>query len=166
MLARKGARTHRRAGLTYLAALAVACLSGTALVITRWPRFPHLLVLAVVAIVLAGGGYAARRRPSPVPHLLGMGTSYVAMLTAFYVDNGPRLPLWRLLPPGAFWLLPSLVALPLLVGAVRRYGRPTGPAAARRANHAEDARPPEAAVAQYRHGEDQCGSLDGRSCRF
>jgi hypothetical protein len=93
------------------------------LVVTRWPHFPHLFGLAVVAGLLAGAGYAARSRPSPVLHLLGMGTSYVVMLTAFYVDNGPRLPLWRLLPPSAFWFLPSLVALPLLARSVRRYGR-------------------------------------------
>ena len=124
MLAAKGGRTHRRAGLAYVAALVVVCLSGTGLVMTRWPHFPHLLVLAVVAGALAGAGYAARRRPSPVPHLLAMGTSYVVMLTAFYVDNGPRLPLWRLLPQPAFWILPSLVALPLLARAARRYGRP------------------------------------------
>ena len=123
MLAVKGGRTHRRAGLAYLAALAVVGLSGTGLVVTRWPLFPHLFGLAVAAGMLAGAGYAARRRPSHVPHLLAMGMSYVAMLTAFYVDNGPRLPLWRLLPASAFWILPSLVALPLLFRAVHRHGR-------------------------------------------
>ena len=28
-------------------------------------------------------------------HITGMGTSYVLLLTAFYVDNGKNLPLWR-----------------------------------------------------------------------
>ena len=130
MLAAKGGRTHRSAGLAYLVSLAIVCVSGCGLVVTRWPHFPHLLLLAVVAGVLAGVGYAARRRSNPVPHLLPMSTSFVAMLTAFYVDNGPRLPLWRLLPQTAFWILPSLVALPLLARAVRRYERP------RRANEA------------------------------
>ena len=123
MLVRKGGRAHRRAGLTYLTALAVVCASGIGLAISRWPHFPHLLALGLLGAGLAGTGYAARHRPRPVRHLLGMGTSYVVMLTAFYVDNGPRLPLWRLLPPVAFWILPSLVALPLLVRAVRRHGR-------------------------------------------
>ena len=123
MLVRKGGRAHRLAGLAYLGALAVTSTSGIGLALSRWPRFPHLLVLGLVAAGLAVAGYAARHRPTPVAHLLGMGTSYVVMLTAFYVDNGPRLPLWRLLPPVAFWILPSLVALPLLVRAVRRHGR-------------------------------------------
>jgi uncharacterized membrane protein len=126
MLASKGGRAHRRAGLTYVAALSVTCLSGVGLAITRWPHFPHLLVLGIVAALLASLGYVARHRPTPVVHLLGMGTSYTAMLTAFYVDNGPKLPLWRLLPPVAFWILPSLIALPLLLRAGIRYSQSSG----------------------------------------
>jgi len=45
------------------------------------------------------------------------------MLTAFYVDNGPKLPGWRLLPPVTFWFLPTLVALPFAVLALRRHSR-------------------------------------------
>ena len=50
-----------------------------------------------------------------------MAVSYILLLTAFYVDNGPHLPLWRSLPPLAFWLLPSLVGLPLLIWTLRRH---------------------------------------------
>jgi hypothetical protein len=49
-----------------------------------------------------------------------MGVGYVAMLTAFYVDNGPHLPLWDRLPPLAFWLLPSVIGAPLIARAIRR----------------------------------------------
>jgi hypothetical protein len=49
-----------------------------------------------------------------------MGLSYIALLTAFYVDNGPHLPLWNRLPTLAFWLLPSLVGLPILLRAASR----------------------------------------------
>jgi hypothetical protein len=48
-----------------------------------------------------------------------MGLSYVLMLTAFYVDNGERLPVWNRLPPIAFWLLPGAVGIPLIVRALR-----------------------------------------------
>jgi hypothetical protein len=34
-----------------------------------------------------------------------MGTSYIALLTAFYVDNGKNLPLWSHLPNLAYWLI-------------------------------------------------------------
>ena len=120
MLSDKGSRTHRRWGRIYLGALAIAFMSGAGLVATRWPRFPHLLVLGVVAAGLAITGYATRRMSAPLVHLAAMGGSYIAMLTAFYVDNGPKLPLWNLLPPISFWFLPSAIGVPIIVLAVRR----------------------------------------------
>ena len=53
--------------------------------------------------------------------MAGMGLSYILLLTAFYVDNGPHLPLWRHLPPLAFWVLPGLVGLPILFWALVRH---------------------------------------------
>jgi hypothetical protein len=43
-----------------------------------------------------------------------MSASYILLLTAFYVDNGKHLPVWRSLPHLAYWLLPSAVGLPLV----------------------------------------------------
>jgi hypothetical protein len=51
-------------------------------------------------------------------HIVGMGTSYVLMLTAFYVDNGKMLPIWKELPPIAYWLLPGAVGIPLIARAL------------------------------------------------
>jgi hypothetical protein len=69
------------------------------------------------------GRTAVRRRWSPWPrlHLAGMGASYIFMLTAFYVDNGKNLPLWDQLPQIAFWFLPSLLGVPILVYAWLRH---------------------------------------------
>jgi hypothetical protein len=36
------------------------------------------------------------------------------MLTAFYVDNGKHLPLWKELPQIAFWLLPAALGIPVI----------------------------------------------------
>ena len=47
--------------------------------------------------------------------MTGMGGSYILMLTAFLVDNGKFLPIWRTLPPLALWLVPSVIGLPILV---------------------------------------------------
>ena len=60
-----------------------------------------------------------------------MGIAYTAMLTAFYVDNGPHLPLWDRLPALAFWLLPVAIAAPLITRAIiraRNKARPSAPA--------------------------------------
>jgi len=123
MLAEKGGHIHRRCGRIYLGALTVVGLSGVGLVVTRWPRFLHLFALGLVAAALATIGYAARGRRSPTVHLVCMGGSYIAMLTAVYVDNGPKLPVWNLLPPVVFWFLPSLLGVPLVVRAVHRHAR-------------------------------------------
>jgi hypothetical protein len=47
-----------------------------------------------------------------------MGLSYIVLLTAFYVDNGKSLPLWRELPHWAFWVLPSALGAPILMHAL------------------------------------------------
>jgi hypothetical protein len=54
-------------------------------------------------------------------HVTGMAISYILLLTAFYVDNGPHLPLWRSLPPVAHWVGPGLVGIPILVWALLRH---------------------------------------------
>jgi hypothetical protein len=43
------------------------------------------------------------------------------LLTAFYVDNGPNLPIWRDLPPIAYWIAPSVVGIPIIAWAVLRH---------------------------------------------
>jgi hypothetical protein len=41
-----------------------------------------------------------------------MGMSYILLLTAFYVYNGKSLPLWKELPPFAYWILPGAIGVP------------------------------------------------------
>ncbi len=41
--------------------------------------------------------------------------------SAFYVDNGPHLPLWRELPTITYWVGPSVVGLPIVVRALMRH---------------------------------------------
>jgi hypothetical protein len=95
-----------------------------ALSLIRWPHDTHLLALGIVSLGAAFIGREARRRlwrrwlPT---HVTGMAISYIALLTAFYVDNGPNLPLWRSLPPAALWLLPSAVGIPILIWVLQRH---------------------------------------------
>jgi hypothetical protein len=60
-------------------------------------------------------------------HFSGMGLSYIILLTAYYVDNGPRLPVWDRLPHIVYWGLPAAVGVPLILRAAwqrRRSARP------------------------------------------
>jgi len=115
---------HPRAGRVYLWALGTVVTTAAAMTAIRWPADIHLLAIALAAGLLGGYGYLARRRPRPgwaTRHAIGLGGSYIALLTGFYVDNGPHLPLWDRLPDPAFWLLPSIVGAPLIRLAVHRF---------------------------------------------
>jgi peptidoglycan/LPS O-acetylase OafA/YrhL len=90
----------------------------------RWAENYHLFILGVLAFGSAFLGRAARRRRWAGwvrLHITGMGLSYILLLTAFYVDNGKSLPLWKELPPIAYWLLPAAVGLPLTIRALFRH---------------------------------------------
>ena len=114
---------HTAAGRVYLWSLAIVAASAAVMAVPRLARDWHLLLIALVASAAGSVGYLARVRRWRGwlrLHLLGMSGSYIALLTGFYVDNGPRLPLWDRLPPIAFWLLPSLVGVPLVARAMAR----------------------------------------------
>jgi hypothetical protein len=124
MLTPKRAGRHPSAGTVYYWGLVVVFLTMTALSILRWPENAHLFALGIVSF---GGGLVgrmARRRLWPGwlrVHVTAMAVSYILLLTAFYVDNGPHLPLWRSLPSLALWLLPSLVGVPILAWVLKRH---------------------------------------------
>ena len=121
-LTRKGSPSHIRVGRWFYRAVTVVFATATALSIMRWRQDYHLLIIGAVAFAAATVGYLHRRRhrPGDTPHIVGMGAGYVAMLTAFYVDNGPHLPLWDKLPSLTFWFLPAAIGAPIIVKAVRR----------------------------------------------
>jgi len=121
-LVRKGSPRHVRAGRWYYRAITVVFATATVLAAMRWRQDYYLFIIGAVAFAAATVGYLHRRRhrPGDTGHIVGMGASYVAMLTAFYVDNGPHLPLWDRLPPVAFWLLPSAIGAPIIARAMMR----------------------------------------------
>ena len=101
--------------------------TAAALAAMRWAQDWYLLALGAAAFTAATIGYLHRRRhrPGDAGHIAGMGIAYTAMLTAFYVDNGPHLPLWDRLPRRAFWLLPAVVAAPIITRAISRTKKKT-----------------------------------------
>jgi len=121
-LVRKGSPRHIRAGRWYYLAITVVFVTATVLAALRWRQDYYLFIIGAVAFTAATIGYQHRRRhrPGDTGHIAGMGVAYVAMLTAFYVDNGPHLPLWDRLPALAFWILPAAIAAPVITRAIIR----------------------------------------------
>jgi hypothetical protein len=124
-LTRKGSHRHIRAGRWYYLAIGVVFTTAAGLAAMRWAQDYHLLMIGAVAFTAATVGYLHRRlhRPGDAGHIAGMGIAYTAMLTAFYVDNGPHLPLSDRLPALSFWFLPSAIAAPIIMRALRRAGK-------------------------------------------
>ena len=112
---------HSQWGNVYFWAIAAVFASATVLAALRGPEDFHLFLLGAFAFAAAWIGRSARRgrwRNSLRAHLTGMGLSYILMLTAFYVETGDQLPVWKDLPPILYWILPAAVGLPFILHAL------------------------------------------------
>jgi hypothetical protein len=131
---RKRAGRHPHAGTVYLWALATVFVTAAVMAGMRWRQDAHLFAIATAALTLGLVGWRARRRHRPGwvrRHAIGVGGSYIALLTGFYVDNGPQLPVWDRLPHLTYWLLPTAVGAPLIWLTLHRFhsGVNAGPSA-------------------------------------
>jgi hypothetical protein len=95
--------------------------AATVLSVVRWAEDYHLFILGALSFTAAFLGRTARRQGSIRLHITAMGLSYILLLTAFYVDNGHSLPLWKELPPIAYWLLPGALGIPIIIRALTRH---------------------------------------------
>ena len=126
MLSEKRRGKHPKFGTAYYWCLALLFASATVLAVMRWSEDYHLFILGALSFLAASVGRIARRqlwRRWVDFHVTGMGLSYILMLTAFYVDNGKNLPVWRDLPYLAYWVLPTAVGIPLIINALIRWHR-------------------------------------------
>jgi hypothetical protein len=121
MLSVKRAGRHPTFGSIYFWCLSGVFVSATALAVIRWSEDHVLFILGALAFAVAYLGRMARRkrwRNWVRLHITGMGMSYVLLLTAFYVDNGKSLPIWRSLPSIVYWLVPAAIGIPLIARAL------------------------------------------------
>ena len=124
MLSTKGRGQHSNFGTIYYWCLLGVFVTAVGLSVVRWTEDYHLVILGAFSFGAAYFGRKALRYRWwnwPSLHVPGMGASYVLLLTAFYVDNGKNLPLWRELPQIAFWLLPGAIGVPIILYALRRH---------------------------------------------
>jgi hypothetical protein len=120
MLSEKRPGRHPTFGTIYYWFLSAVFASATSLAAVRWAEDYHLFILGALSFGAASLGRTARRqrwRNWVRLHITGMGLSYIFLLTAFYVDNGHSLPLWKELPPITYWLLPGALGIPLIARA-------------------------------------------------
>ena len=123
-LSRKQAGRHPHRGTIYYWALSVVFVTALILAVIRWPHDTLFAVLGTLAFSAATLGRTAHRHRWPKwwnIHAPSMGTSYILLLTTFYIDNGPHLPVWKDLPHWTYWMLPSLVGVPLILVALERF---------------------------------------------
>jgi len=124
MLSQKRRGGHSMFGTIYYWCLSVVVVSATGLSLVRWTENYHLFVLGALSLMAATIARKALRQPwrnRLRVHLASMGLSYVLMLTAFYVDNGKNLPMWRELPQWAFWVLLVAVGAPIIIYIMLRH---------------------------------------------
>ena len=124
MLSPKRPGRHPQAGTFYVWSVTGIFATATALSLIRWAEDYQLFILGALSFTTAVLGRTARRRRVRSwarLHIAGMGSSYILLLTAFYVDNGKQLPLWRELPVWTYWALPAAVGIPTMLWALLRH---------------------------------------------
>ena len=122
MLLTKARGRHSAAGTLYFWCLGGVFLTASALAFMRWAEDSILFLLGALSFSLVAlGRLAVIRRWGLRFHAVFMGSSYIALLTAFYVDNGKNLPIWKDFPVIIYWLFPALVGVPLILLALARH---------------------------------------------
>jgi hypothetical protein len=124
MLSHKGRGRHSNFGITYFWCLFGVFVTMSVLAFSRWQDDYHLFILGALSFGAAWLGRTILQRrwhQWPRWHLTSMGVSFILVITAFYVDNGKNLPLWRELPQIAFWFLPSVIGAPIILYVLRSH---------------------------------------------
>ena len=124
MLFDKGERSHRHYGRIYFWSVLSSFPTVVILSVMRWPHNNHLLLIGVFALTFVFTGYRLAKAHPPNwhrLHTLFLGSSYILLLTGFYVDNGKHLPFWKLFPQWFFWVFPASVGIPIILYVLKKH---------------------------------------------
>ncbi len=94
MWAPKQIGLHSRMGATFFVAVMAVCVSGGALGALHWETRAPFVFIAIGTFAFALFGYVAaktRWRHWLLAHVIGQGSAYTAMVTAFVVANWDEL---------------------------------------------------------------------------
>jgi len=124
MVSEKRAGLHPICGTVYHWGLAILIVSAGFLAAAAHSTDDGLLLVpGGVSFGASCLGRTARRRNWQTwlgTHIISMGCSFIAMLTAFCVEEGESLPALSAVPRLTYWLLPALVGTPFMVSALVR----------------------------------------------
>jgi len=118
MFSRKTDKRHPQFGTFYFWCLLVVFISSVLVSIIRWPLDNQLLILGTFSFGFAFTGRLSQRNKWKFRmrwHLVCLTMSFIILLTAFYVDNGKNIPVWKLLPVIYYWLIPGIIGIPVMV---------------------------------------------------
>lgn len=124
MLSKKQHGFHSKSGNIYYRSLWIVFITASIIAIMRWQEDYYLFILGLISFCAAFIGRSAIKRKWPkwsVMHITGMGLSYIFLLTAFYVDNGKFLPVWKDFYPLVYWLLPGAIGIPIIIRTLLRH---------------------------------------------
>lgn len=124
MLKDKNSRGHSFFGKLYYWSIISAFVTVLILVALRWPHNNHLLLIAsfTTILVFTGRRFAKHKTGTWARfHTICMGSSYILLLTGFYVDNGEHLPFWKLFPQWFFYVFPALIGTPIITFVLRKH---------------------------------------------
>jgi hypothetical protein len=124
MLSKKQHGFHSKCGNIYYKSLWVVFITASVIAIMRWKEDYYLFILGLISFCAAFTGRMAVKNQWPkwsIVHISGMGFSYIFLITAFYVDNGKFLPVWKEFYPIAYWTLPVAVGTPIILLALLRH---------------------------------------------
>lgn len=118
MLSKKQHGFHSKSGNIYYKFLWVVFITATIIAVLRWKEDYYLFILGSISFCSSFIGRQAIKNKWPkwsIIHITGMGLSYIFLLTAFYVDNGKFLPVWKDFHPLVYWLLPGMIGIPIII---------------------------------------------------
>lgn len=124
MFAEKKRGRHSKSGTVYYRFLWVVFVTATIITIIRFKEDFLLFILGLAALISAYIGRKAQRthrKSRIVVHISGMGLSFIFLLTAFYVDNGRFLPVWKDFNYLVYWLLPAAIGIPVILITLFRH---------------------------------------------
>lgn len=124
MSAKKYSKIHRGSGQIYFWLVSFVCLTGAILPFFNWSKNWWLFLVSVFSYYFAFTGWRAEKKRVEgwiKEHIRGMLGSYVAMVTAFVVVNIHRFKFLSGIPSIFFWILPTVVAVPMIRMTVNKW---------------------------------------------